>query len=410
MMRKNGDNVDDSRRQFLGTAAGMAALAALGEAHAQAPAAPAPAAPAGTLGNDAIKAEKAKAMQWHSERPLTGSVPAHEHDFDVTPSDRMFVRNNLLTPDIDASGHVLSIKGLVQKELSFRLENLQSAFPVVTMQGMLECAGSGRSAYRPNASGTPWLETGGMGCPKWTGVRLRDVLSAAGLRDKAAHVAGQGGDPGAIATAAPVIRSVPIEKAMDPYTLIAWAMNDAPLPKVHGYPLRLVVPGWVGSASTKWLHTITVLDAPFKGTYMDSSYRIPRWPIEPGQKMPPDATSTEAWPVKSMITSPAPNARFKGGSRVTVNGKAWVGQGEIDRVEVSTDEGRSWQRARLGPAGDPYAWRGFSYEFEPERFGYHTILARAWDDRNNVQPAVPYWNPLGYFWNGWHRVGILIEA
>ncbi|MGQ0653751.1 MAG: molybdopterin-dependent oxidoreductase, partial [Betaproteobacteria bacterium] len=289
--------MDESRRQFLGAAATLAAAAAVRNAHAQAPAQP------GVISNDAVKAEKVPAMQWHSERPLTGSVPAHEHDFDVTPTNRMFVRNNLLTPDIDAAQHRLTVKGLVGKELSFSMESLRNAFPVVTMQGMLECAGSGRSAYAPRASGTPWLETGGMGCPKWTGVRLRDVLNAARVQEKGAHVAGQGGDPGPIATAAPVIRLIPLDKAMDESTLIAWAMNDAPLPKVHGYPLRLVVPGWVGSASTKWLHTLTVLEAPFKGTYMDSSYRIPRWPTEPGQKMPPDAISAEAWPVKSIITS-----------------------------------------------------------------------------------------------------------
>ena len=150
-------------------------------------------------------------------------------------------------------------------------------------------------------------------------------------------------------------------------------MNGAPLPKVHGYPLRLVVPGWVGSASTKWLHTLTVLDAPFKGTYMDSSYRVPKWPIEPGQKMPPDAVSAEAWPVKSMITSPAPNARFKGGERITVRGRAWVGEGAVERVEVSTDEGKTWQRARLARAGDKYAWRTFTYELQPERSGYFTL-------------------------------------
>ena len=132
------------------------------------------------------------------------------------------------------------------------------------MQGMLECAGSGRAAFVPAASGTPWSPTGGMGCPRWTGVRLRDVLKSAGLANGAAHVSGQGGDFGAIATAAPVIRSVPLAKAMEENTLIAFAMNDVPLPKIHGYPMRLVVPGWVGSASTKWLHTITVLPAPSK--------------------------------------------------------------------------------------------------------------------------------------------------
>ena len=396
---------DTSRRSFLAGVAGASALAAVGEVAAQAPA-----APPGTVSNDPIKAGKVPAMEWHSERPLTGSVPAHEHDFDVTPSHRMFVRNNLLTPAIDINTHRLTIKGLVDKELTFSVFDLAKNFKTVTVQGMLECAGSGRSGYQPKASGTPWLPTGGMGCPEWGGVRLRDVLEAAGVKASGKHVAGQGGDPGMVPTAAPVIRSIPMAKAMDDNTLIAWSMNGEPLPWVHGYPLRLVAPGWVGSASTKWLHTLTVLEAPFKGTYMDSSYRVPKYPVEPGTKMPPDAVSTEAWPIKSIITFPAPNARFKGGQPITVRGKAWVGEGAVDRVEVSTDEGKTWQRAELGPRGDKYAWRGFSYEFKPQRPGYVTFLARAWDDRGNAQPAVPYWNPLGYFWNAWHRVGVMVDA
>jgi DMSO/TMAO reductase YedYZ molybdopterin-dependent catalytic subunit len=395
------------RRDFI---AGTGALAlTVGKAGAQQPAASAPAVP-GTLTNDQVKAEKSKAMQWHSERPLTGSVPAHEHDFDVTPNDRMFVRNNLLTPALDMNAHRLTIKGLVDKELSWSVFDLAKAFPTVQIQGMLECAGSGRSAYKPDASGTRWLETGGMGCPKWGGVRLRDILRAAGVKPGAAHVAGQGGDPGAVATAAPVIRSVPMSKAMEENTLVAWAMNGEPLPFIHGHPLRLVVPGWVGSASTKWLHTLMVLDAPFKGTFMDSSYRIPRHPVEPGTKMPPDAVSTEAWPIKSIITSPAPNARFKAGARVPLRGRAWVGEGSVERVEISSDEGKTWQRAELAKAGDKYAWRTFTHQAEIRNPGYTTFLARAWDDRGNAQPAIPSWNPLGYFWNGWHRVGVLVEA
>ena len=219
----------DSRRQFLGVSAGAGALAALGvkKSYAQAE-------PPGTISAEMVKQDKAKAMQWHSERPLTGSVPAHEHDFDVTPSDRMFVRNNLLTPVIDINQHKLTIKGLVDKELEWSVFDLAKNFRTVTMQGMLECAGSGRSAYKPTASGTPWLETGGMGCPTWGGVRLSDLLKAAGVKPGAVHVAGQGGDPGAVPTAAPVIRSIPMNKAMDDSTLVAWAMNGQPLPWVHG--------------------------------------------------------------------------------------------------------------------------------------------------------------------------------
>ncbi|MGH8705314.1 MAG: molybdopterin-dependent oxidoreductase, partial [Burkholderiales bacterium] len=117
-----------------------------------------------------------------------------------------------------------------------------------------------------------------------------------------------------------------------------------------------------------------------------------------------------AWPVKSIITAPAPNARFKGTDRVTVRGRAWVGEGAVVRVEISADEGVTWQRARLGPRGDKYAWRTFTFDYQPQRFGYVTFLARAWDDQGNAQPMVSSWNPLGYFWNGAHRVGVLVEA
>lgn len=410
------DQEKGDRREFFARVAGAGAAIALGavlprQLGAQdKPAAQAPADPAGTVPNSAVLAEKAPAMQTHSERPLTGSVPAEHHNYAVTPNDRMFIRNNRLTPDIDVSSHRLAVKGLVDKELTFTVEELRKSFRAEKTQAMLECAGSGGGAYSPRPSGTPWSPTGGMGCPMWTGVRLRDVLQAAGVKAGAVHVSGQGGDFGVVPTAAPVIRSIPISKAMEEHTLIAFEMNDAPLPKIHGYPLRLVVPGWVGSASTKWLHTLTVLDAPFRGTFMDGSYRIPRHPVKPGERMPKDAVITEAWPVKSMITFPAPNAVFRVGGTVPIEGRAWVGEGAIDKVELSFNEGASWQRATLGPAGDKYAWRVFSFKYVPGTPGYATVLARATDDKGNMQPIVSAWNPLGYFWNGIHRVGFVVEA
>jgi len=403
--------MDHARRRFLENAAGLGALALAADVLAQAkPEAKPEAAPPGTVPNEVVKREKVAAMVYHSERPLTASVPAHEHDFDVTPTERMFIRNNLLTPDIDAATHRLTVKGLVEREISFTVEELKKAFPVITTVAMMECAGSGRTAFQPRPSGTPWLPTSGMSCARWTGVRLADILRAAGLKPGAVHVAGQGADPGMVATAPPVIRSIPLAKAMEEHTLVAWGLNGAPLPKVHGYPLRLLVPGWVGSASIKWLHTLTVLDAPFAGPYMTTSYIMPKWPVEPGSRMPPETVSTEAWPVKSMITYPAPEARFKGTSVITVRGRAWVGEGSVTRVEISTDEGATWEWAKLGPRGDKYAWRTFTYRYQPQRFGYVTFIARAWDDKGNVQPMISAWNPLGYFWNGWHRVGVVIEA
>ena len=401
-----------SRRDFLEKFAGAGAVAAAGMASnplfAQS-AAPV-AEPAGTVANSAVMAEKFSGMAVHSDRPLTASLTAEFHHVAATPNDRMFVRNNHLTPDIDVSKHRLTVKGLVDRDVSFSVDELKKNFRTVRTQAMLECAGAGRTAFVPRPSGTPWPITGGMGCPVWNGVRLRDVLQAAGVKSYAAHVAGQGGDFGVIATAAPVIRSVPLAKAMEEHTVIAFGMNDGPLPKVHGDPLRLVVPGWAGSASTKWLHTLMVLDAPFKGTYMDTSYRIPRTAVKPGERMPPEAAVTEAWPVKSMITHPAPNAVFTAGKPVLVEGRAWVGEGEIARVDVSYDEGVTWRRAAINSGGDKYAWRVFSDHYLPRRGGYVTVLARATDDRGNTQPIVTAWNPLGYFWNGMHRVGFMVEA
>jgi DMSO/TMAO reductase YedYZ molybdopterin-dependent catalytic subunit len=400
----------ERRREFLTHLAGLGAIAAAGgaripEALAQA----APADPPGNVPSEAVVAQKVQGFQVHTVRPLTGSVPAEMHDFDVTPTDRMYVRNNLLLPDLDASKHVLRVTGLVDKPLQLSLADLRK-LPSFTTQAMLECAGSGRSAYQPKASGTPWLQTGGMGCPRWTGVSLADVLNLAGVKPNGRHVAMSGEDRGAVATAPLVIRSIPMAKAMERHTMVAWGMNGADLPKEHGYPLRSVVPGWVGSASIKWLSGIDVLDAPFKGTFMDRSYRIPRYPILPGEKMPPDALSTETWVVKSIITAPRPNDRYRAGGLLVVRGSAWAGDNDVDRVELSFDEGVTWERAKLDVHRDRYAWWRFSLEVPIKRPGYLTILARATDDKGNVQPIIPAWNPLGYFWNGIHRVGILVET
>jgi DMSO/TMAO reductase YedYZ molybdopterin-dependent catalytic subunit len=370
----------------------------------------APAEPAGTVPNKTVLAEKDAALRTHSERPLTASATAEYLGDDVTPTNRHFIRNNLFTPDFDESRHKVEITGLVDTPLTLTVAELRSKFAEVSTQAMIECAGSGRSGYNPAPRGTPWPASGGMSCSRWTGVRLADVLRAAGVRAGAVHVAFTGADFGALPTIPKVARSIPLEKALERHSLIAYGMNGGALPKIHGYPLRVVVPSWAGSASIKWVARIEVLAAPLKGPYMDESYRIPRDPIEPGGKMPADARMTEAWPVKSIITHPAPAARFAAGKPMLVAGKAWAGERDIARVELSFDEGRTWRRAELNPAGDKYAWRTFSYAHTPQRAGYTTILARATDDAGDTQPALAAWNPLGYFWNGWHRVGVVVSA
>ena len=420
---KTGKRTDIvSRRMFLKSAGRLGALLAVGsaalslDAAAQTPAsaptaspAPAPELPGPVVSNAAIIAEKDPVMKVLTERPLTANVTAENLNDAVTPANRLFIRNNLLTPDLQAAGHTLTVRGLVEHERTFTFDELKTAFTAATMQGMLECAGSGRTAFSPLPKGTPWNPSGGYGCPKWTGARLRDILKAAGVKPGAVHVAFFGADFGELPTAKPVVRSIPMSKALEPNTLVAWAINGEPLPKVHGFPLRMIVPGWVGSASIKWLRGIEVLDAPFKGTYMDDSYRVPAHPLAPGEKMPTETVSTESWPVKSVITLPAPGAKFKIGDRISVAGKAWAGENSITRVEISLDEGATWKQAALAKPGDKYAWRGFTFSALPKRQGYVTILARATDSKGNVQPIVAAWNPLGYFWNGIHRVGVTVE-
>lgn len=393
------------RRGFLGALAVGATLPALARAQAAA----APAAVPGTISNEEVLKGKDGALKVHSERPLTGSAPAEYMAYDVTPTNRMFIRNNLLTPQIDANKHVLRIHGLTNKTVELGFDDLKK-LPMFTTQAMVECAGSGRTGFDPVPRGTPWLVTGGMGCPRWTGVRLSDVLKLAGVKGNAKHVAFAGADFGQVATAPKVIRSVPIAKAMEPHTMIAIGINNDPLPAVHGYPMRAMVPGWVGSASIKWLNSIELLEAPFKGTYMDDSYRIPRTPVPPGSRMPADAVSTEDWPVKSIIVSPAPNTRHKVGSRIPFYGYAWAGEKKIRAVEVSFDGGKSWQEAFLRAEGDKYAWRGFVAWHTPSAPGTVTCMARATDSAGNTQPVRTPWNPLGYFWNSIHSVSVTAEA
>jgi DMSO/TMAO reductase YedYZ molybdopterin-dependent catalytic subunit len=403
---------DARRRQLVtglmaaGSAAALGGFPGTASAQESKPAAELP----GAIPNAEVMAGKDPVLKMHSERPLTASAPAEFQNFAVTPTRRMFVRNNLVTPKVDEARHVLSVKGLVDRPLELSMAELKGKYAVWSQQAMLECAGSGRTGFQPTPRGTPWPSTGGMGCPKWTGVSLAEVLKAAGLQPGAAYVAFRGVDFGPLPTIPPVVRSIPLAKALERHTMLAFAMNDEPLLPVHGFPLRSLVPGWAGSASTKWLTAIEVLNAPYKGPYMDESYRIPRNAVAPGEKMPADAAVTEGWPVKSMITSPVPDAKFKAGQPVVVEGAAWVGEGSIRRIELSFDEGVTWVRADVNWSGDAFAWRRFSYSHQPRRPGYQTVLARASDDNGNTQPIVAAWNPLGYFWNGVHRVGFVVEA
>jgi DMSO/TMAO reductase YedYZ molybdopterin-dependent catalytic subunit len=326
----------------------------------------------------------------------------------ITPVSQFFVRNHMSEPTtFDADAYRLIVTGEVEHPLSLTLADLKK-LATTTVVNTLECAGNGRAFYQPHVPGVQW-QRGAVGTARYTGPRLKDVLAQAGLKLNAKHVAFKGLDepPGKVP---PFIRSIPIEKALDPDTLLAMQMNGAPLLIHHGYPVRALVPGWIGAASCKWLTEIRVLEHGFDGNFMKPGYRIPKEPIEPGAEVKPeDTVSITGLNVKSLITHPAEGAMVKTGS-IEIKGAAWAGEADVTKVEVSIDGGRSWNPAQFGADRAKYAWRFFEYRWKPGKSGDYTLMARATDSRGRVQPAKSPWNPSGYLWNGIDEVNIHVES
>jgi DMSO/TMAO reductase YedYZ molybdopterin-dependent catalytic subunit len=350
-----------------------------------------------------------------NDRPLNAETPAHLLDDDITPYERMFVRNNGLVPDtamnMDAEGWVFTVDGEVDQPLSLSLADLKSQFENVTARLVLECGGNGRAFFNPGASGNQWT-TGAVGCPEWTGVRLADVLKAAGIKDSAvytAHYANDvhlSGDPDKDA----ISRGVPIEKALAEGGIIAWAMNGAPIPALHGFPLRLIIPGYPGSVSQKYLTRIWIRDQQHDGAKMTGySYRLPAYPVAPGTEVPEeDMVVLEEMPVKSLITFPETGTAVTIGEPTEVRGHAWAGNGDIKSVDISIDFGQTWVAARLDSAPNKFAWQRFRADVTLPEKGYYEVWARATDNQGKSQPpVVPGWNPRGYGNNMQHRIALI---
>ena len=350
------------------------------------------------------------------DRPINMETPPHLLDDYVTPANRLFVRNNGVAPfpeDIDVEAWRLLIDGEVENTLSLSIDDLKNNFETVILNLQIECGGNGRRFFTPGASGNQWT-FGAVGCPEWTGVRLRDVLNAAGVKPSAVYTGHYGadmhlsGDP----DKAPISRGMPIDKAMEEHSIIAWAMNGEKLPLLNGYPLRLVVPGWPGSCSQKWLTRIWVRDRVHDGAKMGGkSYRIPAYPVAPGTKVPDeDMKIIESMPVKSLITAPQTGTRVRAGDTVEIRGHAWAGDLDVEAVDISLDFGASWQKANLKKPVNKYAWQRWTTNIEaPALQGYYEVWARATDSNGIMQPATtPGWNPKGYLNNMQHRIALFV--
>src|SRR5579862_4905685 len=321
----------------------------------------------------------------------------------LTPLPHFFVRNHMHEPsELNSDSWRLTVGGEVEKPLTLTLAEL-SKLETHSVVNTLECAGNGRSLHRPQVPGIQWGK-GAVSTARFSGPRLRDVLQRAGVKATGKHVMFRGLDevPGKVP---PFIRSIPIEKALDSDTLIATHMNGTPLTKHHGFPARALVPGWIGAASCKWLTEIKVLDSEFVGNFMSPGYRLPNQPIKPGDVVKPEDTHpVTALSVKSVISGPTDGAALKAG-KVSIHGAAWAGEAEIAKVEISTDDGATWQPATLGRQRARYAWRLWSFGWNAKP-GEHTIRSRATDTQGRVQPAVAAWNPSGYLYNAIDEVRI----
>lgn len=320
----------------------------------------------------------------------------------ITPNERMFVRWNWDMPtSITAADHRVAIGGAVTKAVSLTLDEVAAAGEPVEVIAINQCAGNGRGLSEPRVTGTQW-GNGAMGCAKWTGVRLKDVLAKAGLAAGAKRVRFAGLDVPLTDGAPQFIKSIPIDIAMRDDVLVAWAMNDEPLPLLHGFPLRIVVPGWFSTYWVKMLSTIEVLTGEDDSYYVAKSYRMPAKPITPQDKDFATVPIT-AMPPRAFITSHGDGETVALGQPLRLEGIAMGGDAALERVDLV---GAGWEiPCTLGPdEGGPYAFRRWHVDLPQVAGDLDRVGVRAANVKGAVQPATLAWNPSGYARNVIERI------
>ena len=360
---------------------------------------------AGLLARPAGSAEKTAPKPFElSPLPTDLEMPVEGFVDEITPTESFFVRCHTYTPQVKMSNWKLTIDGLVEKPLTFTLDDLKK-LPRAEMTVVLECAGNGRSFYEPHMSGAQW-KFGGVGNARWAGVRLRDVLQKAGLKPSATQLLLDGADE-PLGKMPDFQRTIEVRKALDPDTLLAWEMNGKPLTPEHGFPLRLVASGWAGDSWVKWLQHIEALDHDFDGFWMKTAYRHPSHPVAPGTAVDAkDLIPVTDLNVKSVIAMPG---EWVKPGLVAVQGVAWSNGSPVAKVEISDDAGKSWKTAKLLGNGTKYGFRKWTYAWTATE-GRHSLIARATDEAGRAQPMQEDWNPSGYLWNVAQPTSVLVSA
>ena len=352
-------------------------------------------------------------LQIHSSEPLVGGppLPLLRRDF-VTPVELFFVRNHGPVPEVNCGSFRLEVEGLVNRRLHLSLADLRRDFPHTTLTATLQCAGSRRRELMqvaPIPGEVPW-GADGIGTAVWGGVRLCDVLEDAGLSEGASHVAFAGLDK--------VVRhgetfgfggSIPLEKALSSEAILAYEMNGVALPPLHGFPLRAIVPGYIGARSVKWLSGVRVQTTPSENYFQTRAYRLFAPQVTPEAARAEDGLVLLENSLNAAICVPGPDDRLAAGD-VTVQGYALSGGSRlVARVDVSADGGRTWATADLQHSG-PWAWQFWEARLEL-RPGIAELVARCWDSAANSQPErlESVWNFKGYMNNAWHRVRVAVH-
>ncbi len=325
----------------------------------------------------------------------------------ITHNGWMFVRWNWPFPtEIKAADHRVAVGGAVKKAVSLTLDDVASAGETVSVVAVNQCAGNGRGLSQPRVTGTQW-GNGAMGCAKWTGVRLKDVLAKAGVAEGATRVRFAGLDVPLTDGAPQFIKSIPLDIAMRDDVLVAWGMNDEPLPILHGFPLRIVVPGWFSTYWVKMLATIEVLTGEDDSYYVADSYRMPAQPITPDSKGFPTVPIT-TMPPRAFITSHADGDTVALGRPLVLEGIAMGGDAALERVDLV---GKGWEiPCELGPdEGGPYALRRWTVKLPQVAGDFEQVGVRAKNVNGAVQPAEFVWNPSGYARNVIERITLRAE-
>jgi DMSO/TMAO reductase YedYZ molybdopterin-dependent catalytic subunit len=409
-----------TRRQFLKDLAGGAALLGSGvllpslargaDASSVGPAG----LPAGTLESSFLETLPGKRpLIKRAYRPPNFETPLQYFEQVFTPNDAFFVRYHLpRIPEVAAAQWKLEIGGdAAEKPFTVDLAALQRDFEAVEIPAVCQCSGNRRGLSDPHVAGVEW-GIGAMGNARWKGVRLKDLLAKAGLKKDAVEISFNGADQGALDATPDFVKSLPVWKATDENTLVAWQMNGAPLPHWNGAPARLVVPGWTGTYWMKHLISVQAVTQPLKNFWMATAYRIPKgkFPIVDRfitQEAEANTPITEMV-VNSLITAPREGQVVHSGQPLEVKGIAWDNGAGIQTVEVSSDDGRNWQPATLDQDMGRFSFRGFRHAFKPGAKGEVTILARATNRQGATQVSQLIFNPAGYHNNVVSRVNVRV--